>query len=77
MQVESLLGSASLVLLSEGIGFFKTFADMLVESQVFGAAGHDARIAALCLHHGVTTLYTADRDFSRFPRLKTSNPFVG
>ena len=35
---------------------------------------HDARIAALCLHHGVTLLWSFDRDFSRFPGLKLSNP---
>ena len=37
---------------------------------------HNARIAALCLHHGVRELWTADRDFSMFPRLKTRNPLV-
>jgi predicted nucleic acid-binding protein len=34
------------------------------------------RIAALCLTHGVRALWTADRDFSRFPRLRTVNPLV-
>ena len=37
---------------------------------------HDARIADLCLHHGVSELWTADRDFSLFPKLKTRNPFT-
>jgi predicted nucleic acid-binding protein len=38
---------------------------------------HDARIAAaLCLHHGVAALWTADRDFSRFPELPASNPLI-
>jgi hypothetical protein len=37
---------------------------------------HDARIAALCLQHGVSELLTADRDFSRFPALRTRNPLV-
>ena len=36
-----------------------------------------ARVVALCLHHGVTGLWTADRDFSAFPTLKTRNPLVG
>jgi predicted nucleic acid-binding protein len=35
---------------------------------------HDARIAALCLQHGVTELFTADRDFNKFHELKTRNP---
>jgi predicted nucleic acid-binding protein len=43
---------------------------------VTGPLVHDARIAALCLSHGIRELWTADRDFSRFPRLKTANPLV-
>jgi hypothetical protein len=30
---------------------------------------HDARIAALCIGHGVEALITRDRDFSLFPEL--------
>lgn len=37
---------------------------------------HDARIAALYLHHGVTELWSADRDFSFFPQLRVRNPLV-
>ena len=32
------------------------------------------RIAAICLSNGVSELWTADRDFSRFPALRTRNP---
>lgn len=35
---------------------------------------HDARIAAVCEEAGVTELWTADRDFSRFPGLRVHNP---
>jgi predicted nucleic acid-binding protein len=44
---------------------------------VDGARIHDARIFALCLHHGVRELWTADRDLGRFPQLTTRNPLVG
>ena len=37
---------------------------------------HDARIAALCGYHGVAELWSADRDFTRFPSLRTRNPLV-
>lgn len=37
---------------------------------------HDARIAACCLLGGVGELWTVDRDFSRFPALKTRNPLI-
>jgi len=45
-------------------------------ARLKGPPIHDARIAALCLHHGVSELWSADRDFSAFPRLKVRNPLV-
>ncbi len=41
-----------------------------------GPMMHDARIAALCIDHGIRELWTVDRDFSRFSMLKTRNPLV-
>jgi hypothetical protein len=38
---------------------------------------HDARVAAVCLLHCVDELWSADRDFSRFPDLRVRNPLVG
>jgi len=48
----------------------------VVDGRATGGAMHDARIAAICLDHGVTELLTADRDFSRFPGLRVRNPLV-
>ena len=36
----------------------------------------DAVLAALCLEHGLT-IYSADSDFARFPRLRWVNPLLG
>ena len=47
---------------------------MLARGQVSGPLVHDARIAALCVSHGVHELWTADRDFGRFPALQVRNP---
>jgi hypothetical protein len=44
--------------------------------RVVGGGVHDARIAALCLAHGARELWSADRDFSRFPELAVRNPLV-
>jgi predicted nucleic acid-binding protein len=44
---------------------------------VVGVRIHDARIAALCLYHGVEELWSADRDFTRFPTLAVRNPLTG
>ncbi|MEJ7634140.1 TA system VapC family ribonuclease toxin [Aeromicrobium sp.] len=51
-------------------------ADLLRSGSIVGPRVHDARIAAICLDHGVTELWTADRDFSYFPTLATRNPLV-
>jgi hypothetical protein len=50
--------------------------EALTAGQVSGPQVHDARVAALCRLHGVRELWTADRDFSRFPGLKVKNPLV-
>ena len=49
---------------------------VLTTSRVTGPRIHDARVAALCLQHGVSELWSADRDFNRFPELKVRNPLV-
>jgi hypothetical protein len=49
---------------------------LLVKSGATGPKVHDARIAAVCLSHGVSELWTADRDFGYFPELRTRNPLV-
>jgi predicted nucleic acid-binding protein len=36
----------------------------------------DARFAAACLGTGVNEFWTADKDYGRFPRLRTHNPLV-
>jgi hypothetical protein len=48
----------------------------ILGGKIRGGMIHDARIAALCIHYGVRELWTADRDFSRFPGLKTRNPLA-
>ena len=73
-QIEAWLESPSLVLLHEDDGFFDALNRLLAASKVRGGAVHDAKIAALCVRSGVKTLLSADRDFSRFPGLKTMNP---
>ena len=74
--VESCLESPQLQLLSESLGYFEKLRELAMAARIRGARVHDARIAALCLHHGITELWTADRDFSLFPQLKTRNPLV-
>jgi len=76
-QVRAWMESPSLVLLGESEGYWEHARALIEAGKVAGAQVHDARVAALCLHHGVEELLTADRDFSRFPDLKVRNPLVG
>lgn len=76
-QVEAWLESPSLVLLSESEHYWPVLRSMLQSGRVSGPHVHDARIAALCRNHGVGELWTADRDFGRFPGIQVRNPLVG
>jgi toxin-antitoxin system PIN domain toxin len=76
-QVEAWIESPSLVLLSESDNYWKQLGSVLRAAKVSGPQVHDARVAALCLQHGVMELWTADRDFSRFAGLTVRNPLVG
>ena len=75
-QVEAWLESPSLVVLSESAGYWSLLREAVEGGRIVGPQVHDARIAALCLHHGVQELWSADRDFGRFPRLMVRNPLV-
>jgi toxin-antitoxin system PIN domain toxin len=75
-QVEAWLESPSVVLLAEGPEHWNELLGQIEAGRIAGPRVHDARIAALCLAHGVRELWTADRDFSRFPSLATSNPLT-
>ncbi|MFM8457346.1 MAG: PIN domain-containing protein, partial [Chthoniobacterales bacterium] len=68
--------SPSLRLLSETPDHYATLRSLLKASKVVGPKVHDARIAALCIEHGAETLFSADRDFSRFPSLRVVNPLI-
>ncbi len=68
--------AGNLHIISEGDGYWEKLRELAKAAQIQGPRIHDARIAALCLYHGVRELWTADRDFSSFPQLTTRNPLV-
>jgi hypothetical protein len=75
-QVQAWLESPSLVLISETEDYWPQLQDLIRSGRASGPQVHDARVAALCLRHGINELWTADRDFSRFPAVKVRNPMV-
>ena len=76
-QLSDWFASPSLVLLHEGPNHWDTLHDLLVAGKVVGGQVHDARIAAICVEHGVREFWSADRDFNRFPMLTVRNPLIG
>ncbi len=75
-QVEGWLEIPGLMLLGEENGYWQELRRLLLDGEIAGPKVHDARIAALCGLHGVEVLWSADRDFSRFPGLQTENPLT-
>ena len=75
-QLSVWLDAPSCVTIGESSQHRSTLESLLTTSAVTGPKVHDARIAAICLDHGVRELWSIDRDFSRFPQLKVRNPLI-
>jgi len=75
-QIDAWLESPTLVLLTESAQHWPTLRHLLSAGRIMGGRVHDARVAALCIQHGVRELWSADRDFTRFPDQKVVNPLT-
>jgi len=75
-QVDCWREAPGLTFIGESSGYWGRLRPLVELGRILGGRVHDARIAAICLQHGVTELWSADRDFSRFPALRVSNPLV-
>ena len=72
--IEAWLAAPTLQLLHETSAHWKLLRGLIQSGHISGPRVHDARIAALCMQHGVRELWSADRDFSRFTELNVRNP---
>jgi hypothetical protein len=70
------LGTPGARLLGETPSTWATFHRLASGARVQGRQVHDARIAAVCLDHGVSELWSLDRDFSWYPELRVRNPLL-
>jgi len=75
-QLRAMHALANLAFITEADDHVEYLERLALTAKVHGGAIHDARIAAICLSHGVAELWSADRDFSRFPALTVRNPLV-
>lgn len=74
--LDDLMDMPGVSLLGETQEHWEVLRALLARGGVTGPRVHDARIAAICLAHGVQELWTAHRDFGWFPELTTRNPLV-
>ncbi len=63
-------------LLGEGPRHLEILDQLVTRGKLAGSQIHDARIAAICISHGISELWSADRDFSRMPALRVRNPLI-
>lgn len=75
-QADAWLEAPGLVFLTETEQYWQDLRALLLAGRITGPQIHDARIAALCRAHGIRELWSADRDFSRFPDLTVRNPLI-
>lgn len=71
--VSAWLALPSVSTVDPGERYWDVLRDLLHRAQVTGPLVTDAALAALAIEHGAT-LCTTDRDFARFPGLRTLNP---
>ena len=71
--VDLWLAHPNVQVLTPGVGYWPLFRRMVIEGRAAGPRVSDAEIAALTMEYG-GVLYTADRDFARFPGLRWRNP---
>jgi uncharacterized protein len=71
--IDSWLAAPAVDVLVPGDRHWPVLRDLLVAGQAIGPFASDADLAALAVEHGAV-LATTDRDFARFPGLKTINP---
>ena len=76
LQVDYWMDSPGLRLLGEAPGYWEHLKPLLAAGKAAGALVHDARVAAICRANGVREIWTADRDYTRFPGLRLSNPLI-
>ena len=73
-QLRAWEASPSCRMIGETDSFMDVPEGLVNRPRITGPIVHDARIAAICIAHGVEALLTRDRDFSKFPQLPTRDP---
>lgn len=73
--VESLLAPAHVRVAGEGDDFWRAFRRIAAEVQPRGKLVPDSHLVALMDEHGLSTIWTHDRDFRKFSGITVKDPF--
>ena len=74
--IEALLSLPHCRVIGEDDGFWGTYRKVTAEVPARGNVVPDAHLASILSGHGVTTIYTHDRDFRKFAFLDVRDPLV-
>ena len=76
VQLRVWLASPSVRVVGESRDHLDTLELLVSTGKLTGGAVHDARIAAICISHGVRELWSVDRGFSRMAGIRVRNPLI-
>jgi toxin-antitoxin system PIN domain toxin len=74
--VEDLIARPHVRTCGEGDGFWDWYRHVAGTTPVRGNLVSDAHLVALMRQHGVSTIWSHDRDFLKFPGIKVRDPFA-
>lgn len=74
--VGALLNLPHCRVIGEEDSFWDTYRKVTTDIPTRGNLVPDAQLASILLGHGVTTIYTRDRDFRKFPFLDVRDPLA-
>ncbi len=75
-QLREWLRAPSARLIGESRDHLAALEKIVIAGKISGPAVHDARIAAICVSHGVRELWSVDRGFSRMAGVRVRNPLI-
>jgi toxin-antitoxin system PIN domain toxin len=74
--VDSLLARPNIRVAGEGDSFWDTYQRSTIELAPRGNLVPDAHLVALMLQHGVSTIWSRDRDLRKFDGIAVADPFA-
>jgi predicted nucleic acid-binding protein len=76
LQLHVWLDAPSVRLIGESKEHLASLERIFLAAKLTGPAVHDARIAAICVSHGIRELWSLDRGFSRMAAIRVRNPLL-